>query len=82
MSGDWKKIEMLVTFTKYDALFQHTCFPTAGNHSKAVAKTLRDDILPKLSPSAPHLHTSLSSLTDSNWQSGDQATDVAISVSK
>jgi hypothetical protein len=61
--------------------FIHTCLPDAGNHDKLETKTFKVVIFPVHSPSAPHLHTTLSSLHDKSWQSGDHETAVVISVS-
>lgn len=57
-----------------------TCFPVDGNHEIQVAY-IEIGKFPSFSPSAPHLHTSLSSLTVNNVESGDHAAAVTISVS-
>ena len=59
-----------------------TCLlPDAGNQDKLEINIFKVVIFPVDSPSAPHLHKTLSSLQDSSWQSGDQDTAVVISVS-
>lgn len=70
-----------VIFHLFHRRFTHTCFPDAGNHDKLEIKTFKVAIFPVHSPSAPHLQTTLSSLHDKSWQSGDHETAVVISVS-
>ena len=79
MSSDSDEQVLRIWKTAYGGL--HTCFPEAGNHDKLEMKIFKVVIFPIDSPSAPHLQTTLSSLQDSSWQSGDQDTAVVISVS-
>mmetsp|Transcript_19257 Transcript_19257/g.42925 ORF Transcript_19257/g.42925 Transcript_19257/m.42925 type:complete len:207 (-) Transcript_19257:45-665(-) len=55
------------------------CLPVAGNHDMQVANTPIGN-LPNMSPSAPHLQMTLSSLQERSWPSGDHATAATISV--